>query len=129
MTNPKLQDILLGTPLKLIKNKYSLFFVYDPRGYNKKNLPNGYCRACCCPKNYCAEVVYGKICAFRVEFLVNRNVALNVDEDKIVKMFDEVYSINIYAHLMRYSLKFDKELKMNIPHCMRMQSMKRLVKN
>ena len=119
---------MLGTPLNLIKNTHSLFFAYDPRGYKKKNLPNGYCRACRCPKNYCAEVVYGKICAARVEMLINEKGTLNVDEDEIVEMFEEVYSINIYAQLMRNSLKFEKELKMNIPRCMRMQSMKRLVK-
>ena len=128
LTTPRLQDLLPGTPYHSIKNSHSLFFMYDPRGFSKRTLPEGYCRACRCPKNYCAEIVYGRVCSKRVEFLIGEKGTINVNEDVIIDLFEKVYSINISAHLMRNGIKFSEELQMDIPRCMKRQSLKRLIK-
>ena len=103
LTNPKEEDLLTGTPFQLMKTSNSLYYTYDPRGYRLKNLPNGYCKGCRCPKNYCADILYGKICNKRVGFLVEQRGGHLEDED-LLDLYQEVYSINVYAHLMRNGL-------------------------
>ena len=62
LMNPQIEDLLPGTPLDLIKTQQSLFFQYNPKGYDKrKKLPVGYCSHCCCPDNYCSDKVFGTI--------------------------------------------------------------------
>ena len=65
---------LKGTPYCQIRNENSLFYSYNPRGVEgKKKLPNDYCQFCQCPRQYCANTVFGKVCADDVEFLLYRN--------------------------------------------------------
>ena len=74
LTDLKEEDLLPGTPLDLIKSQHSLFYLYNPRGFNKRRfLPPGYCVYCRCPENYCADKVFGEICCVGAIEIMHEN--------------------------------------------------------
>ena len=129
LTKPKVKDLLPGTPFHKMKEHNSLFYVYDPRGYGLKHLPKGFCVECRCPNNYCASLMYSKIINKRVNFLIEEKGSQFMEEEEITDLYEEIYSINVYAQLLRNGITtFEERLEMTLPACLERRGLKKLLK-
>lgn len=80
-----------------IRKNNELFFTYDPRGiWSDRDKPD-YCSECGCPKNYCANTVFGKECMIRSEYILIGKKKCNVDKMDVLSTLSHVYSDAVQA--------------------------------
>jgi hypothetical protein len=119
----KLKDIRLST----IKKDYNLFFVYNPASVmNGEVLPSGYCVYCRCPDKYCANIVLGKECVQRLEFMIYREYGTclhDTSDEGLCAAFEKVYTEAVHTKRWTNNLYFPhgykyKRMKI-VPYCVR----------
>ena len=126
------EELLPGTPLEVIKNQHSLFYRYDPRGYKpKKKLPSGYCLHCRCPNSYCAEQIFGKMCAGHgYSILLENGCHKEFDSSDVRFFYQKAYTAAVSSKMRWNKISFGCEhttmTLFDVPECIKRGSLRYL---
>ena len=123
-------DNLHGTPVYMIKNQYPMFYSYDPRGVPKTDkLPQGYCRSCRCPLNYCSETILGPMVTKRCDYEIYKRVGIQAFDDgwDIEQVYRKAYTDAVHGKMMwnniYFPMSYDTLFQLYVPNCMRRGSL------
>ena len=125
--------LLPGAPLYWLRNRHELYWSYDPRGNDDVTEDFRYCQFCKCPSHYCAEVMYGDICANHTEYLrVEMGSLVQVYDFYLKCSFTRTYTNLVHTKMMENSISFPAEYDFKkllvLPKCMEDGSLKKLLK-
>ena len=128
---------LPGTPtLFKVRHMNRVWFDYNPSGYNSgEDLPLDYCLKCRCPKEYCADIVFGYDC---VEY-TNSEVLMKKGREGmtlegITKVFKKNYVEMVFSKMVvnkcMYTIDTSIKERIAVPKCITRQSLRKfLLKN
>ena len=80
-----------------IRRNNGLFFTYDPYGIWANRSKPGYCSDCGCPQNYCGNLVFGRECMIRSEYILVKKRKCDVDKVDVLNTLSRVYSEAVQA--------------------------------
>ena len=93
--------LLPGAPLYWLRNRHGLYWSYNPRGNEDVTEDFRYCQFCKCPSHYCAEVMYGDICANHTEYLrVEMGSLVTVYDFYLRCAFTRTYTNLVHTKMM-----------------------------
>ena len=114
-----------------IRSEHSLFFEYDPRGKKLLHTDVGYCVDCTCPKEYCAEKVFGKVVRGYMEHLINKDgFEKFATETDIQKSYKRTYTELIHSKMIFNNISFanfNVRKFVPVPKCMKRSSLSDLI--
>ena len=119
-------------PLSLIKKYNSLFFTYDPRGYDVtlSIIPHDYCSACRCPEVYCANKVFGAMVYKETEDLIEEEGKDNFDPSEIKYRFRQYYTHAVHSKMRWNGISFEDyntSIFIRVPSCMKRGYLRKLI--
>ena len=80
-----------------IRRNNGLFFMYDPHGIWANHSKPGYCSDCGCPQTYCGNIVFGRECMIRSEYILVKKRKCDVDKVDVLNTLSRVYSEVVQA--------------------------------
>ena len=115
-----------------IRSTNKLYFTYDPRGQLIKHEDVAlFCEDCRCPKEYCAEKVFGELCYNQVEHLVGKLGFEVIDTQlMVIQYFKRSYTEMVHHKMMVNKIPFrnyNVQRYVHVPECMRLNSLRKII--